>query len=223
MALRAPLATIALVTLVSACSGSDGTNAQASSAGTTTQSTSATPPSSSRSIELVRKTLAQREHGAEIEVTTEGVPVLPLPGLELYKAWPLIPDAMATACFVKGDEVACGGADAGLGRIVELYGLGASNEKLSDAEWVGLVLFTYSAHVVRTAAEAKQSLSKLPDDKAKQVSAPIVTRGKSAIDVTYYTQIIANDVGPIGLAKCTVSIPASGAPTNRCDELFKSF
>ncbi|MFO0553539.1 MAG: hypothetical protein U0271_34475 [Polyangiaceae bacterium] len=188
-----------------------------------TQTSSATPPSSSRSIELVRKTLAQQEHGAEIEVTTEGVPALPLPGLELYKAWPLIPDAMATACFVKGDEVGCGGADAGLGRIVELYGLAASPEKLSDGEWIGLVLFTYSAHVVRTAGEAKQSLSKLPDDKAKLVSAPALARSKGALEVTYYTQIIANDVGPIGLAKCTVSIPASGAPSNRCDELFKSF
>lgn len=172
-------------------------------------------------VEAKMRTLETR--GVEIQVESTGAPTLPLPDLRAYLAWPQIPDALATPCFVHAKEAWCHGDRVPpLEKIVTTYDLATHPETLDRDGWKKVV--TFGAHPVSTAAEAKAFKASTPERVANQVK-PFelaATTGGGAT-ATFFTGVIGNDVGPIGIDRCVVTIAATGATSTKCEELFRQF
>lgn len=190
---------------------------------------SAAPAGASDPAALVRAVLAKAYPSATIEVSSEGVPTLPLEGLTLLRAWPKLPDALARACFVHGGgapggqrKAACTDDAQALPALLRAYGLPEKPERLDDAQWIALATFAAAVPAVSSGAEARRLVPKLPDDVAAGVTAPSVARERDRLTVTWYALVVANDVGPIGVARHELAVSRSGVVSHETRRLFSS-
>ena len=184
--------------------------------------TSAVP---SNSQSLVQSYLEKKEphHAGKIKIHRDGVPNLPLAGVDLWFADIVIPDGWTYACFVQGESVWCTDEDKALERLVRAQGLGKQPTKLNDAQWIDLVRFVMKrALIVSTGEEAKRYLSGAPDAATSRVAAPRVTRSDGRLVVQLYFLRVANDTGPIGLSMRELTIASDDSVTLKDESLFET-
>ncbi len=174
-------------------------------------------------VDLLRSTLKRRGaewSDAQIEIKTDDVPCLPLPGLSLFRAWPMVPDALAESCFTFDGNAWCNDEESALDRVVTAFDLAKQPRKLSGAEWIGLVTFVHASRVLKSPDDAKRTVSSAPEAVASKVAPPSATIEDGRVVVRFFTAIIANDVGPVGISECEVAI-AGGPAKKSCKELHK--
>lgn len=194
-----------------------------SMAGSSAEVVRAASPPPQADVDLLRSTL-QKKGGAwssaKIEIKTDDLPRLPLPGLSLFRAWPMVPDALAESCFTLEGKAWCNEDDSALDRVVTAFDLAKQPRKLSPAEWVALVTFVHASHVLATPEDAKRTVSSAPESAVAKVTGPSAKVEDSGVVVRFFTAIIANDVGPVGIRECEVAIGA-GPTKKTCTELHK--